>query len=407
MRLREQVAAADFLSRYGKPDVPAENELLRSAALLTFEDRARLAEVLVRRKQTASARKLMEPTWAVIRVEGRRAVLPDSLSEDDFYFRSEARALSRVLRATLAVDPEHALVGPLLETLSQVGRADRSSWVWNTQDYAAAVSALAAAERLQRANADRVVRVRAGRRVVLEGGAAAQRALRDSSIALAGLLPSARGPQTLKLSLDAGGTTTAPVYFYLSVTEVPAAPPVTPRDGGIRVERWYERLAGGAPVTSVAEGELVRVRLKITVPSTRYFVVVDDALPAGLEAIDLSLRTAAAMPGPGVTKSKEESEHEEGEPGSEGEGRVNWFGSWDSGWWSPFDHRELRDDRVVYSANQLWAGTYTATYIARATTPGTFVRPPVHSEEMYNPAVFGRSDGGSFVVAPKGAGAPK
>ncbi|MBW8771050.1 MAG: Ig-like domain-containing protein, partial [Gemmatimonadetes bacterium] len=401
MRLREQVAAVDFLSRYGKADVPAENELLRSAALLTFEDRARLAEVLVRRKQTESARKLMEPTWAVVRVEGRRAVLPDSLSEDDFYFRSETRALSRVLRATLAVDPQHALVGPLLESLSQVGRVDRNAWIWNTQDYAAAVSALAAAERLQRASEDRVVRVRAGRRVVLEGGAAAQRALRDSSIALAGLLPSSRGPQTLRLSLDAsaGASSSAPVYFYLSVSEVPATPPVTPRDGGIRVERWYERLAGGAPVTSVAEGELVRVRLRITVPSTRYFVVLDDALPAGLEAVDLSLRTAASMPGPGVTKSDEESEHEEG--------RVNWFGSWDSGWWSPFDHRELRDDRVVYSANQLWAGTYTATYIARATTPGTFVRPPVHAEEMYNPAVFGRSDGGSFVVTPKGGGAPR
>ncbi len=66
--------------------------------------------------------------------------------------------------------------------------------------------------------------------------------------------------------------------------------------------------------------------------------------------------------------------------------RVRWsYGSWDSGWWSPFDHRELRDDRVVYSATMLWPGTYTATYLARATTPGTFIKPPAHAEEMYNP----------------------
>jgi alpha-2-macroglobulin len=145
MRLREQVAAVDFLSRYGSPDVPAENELLRSAAQLTHEDRARLAEVLMRRQQNAAARRLMEPTWAMVRIEGRRAVLGDSLLADDFYFRSEARPLARVLRATLAVDAEHALVGPLLESLSEVGRANRRSWIWNTQDYAAAVSALAAA----------------------------------------------------------------------------------------------------------------------------------------------------------------------------------------------------------------------------------------------------------------------
>jgi uncharacterized protein YfaS (alpha-2-macroglobulin family) len=77
------------------------------------------------------------------------------------------------------------------------------------------------------------------------------------------------------------------------------------------------------------------------------------------------------------------------------------YGYWDSGWWSPFDHREIRDDRVVYSATVLWAGTYTATYIARATTPGSFIRPPAHAEEMYNPAVNGRSDGGTFVITEK------
>jgi hypothetical protein len=78
-----------------------------------------------------------------------------------------------------------------------------------------------------------------------------------------------------------------------------------------------------------------------------------------------------------------------------------YYGSWDSGWWSPFDHRELRDDRVIYSATVLWKGTYTMTYLARATTPGTFVRPPAHAEEMYNPAVYGRSDGGTFTVTVK------
>jgi hypothetical protein len=174
---------------------------------------------------------------------------------------------------------------------------------------------------------------------------------------------------------------------------VPLAPPVTPEDAGIRVERWYERYEGGTPVTRVTEGELVRVRLRITVPTTRQFVVVDDALPAGLEAVDLSLRTASAMPGPGASTPQEPIDREQRESSPQ------WgFGRWDAGWWSPFDYREIRDDRVVYSANVLWPGTYTATYVARATTPGTFVRPPAHAEEMYNPAVYGRSDGGVFVV---------
>ena len=395
-RLRDQVAAVDFLSRMGRPEVAAENELLRSAAQLTLEDRARLAEVLARRRQADAARRLMEPTWALLRVEGTRAVLPDT-TRAPFYFSSAIRPYARILAATLAVDPEHALVGPLVETLAQQGRADRTGWMWNTQDYASAVAALERYDRHRRAAGDRSVNVSAGSRVVLRGATGAA-AGRDTTVALAGLTQGGGAARTLRLSL-AAGPGTGVVFFYLTMTEIPAAAPVTPVDRGVRVERWYERFDTGAPVTSVAEGDLVRVRLRITAPTTRYFLVLDDPLPAGLEAVDLSLRTASAMPGPGAkaVATGEEPDHEEQDDA------PRWgYGSWDSGWWSPFDHRELRDDRVVYSATMLWAGSYTASYIARATTAGTFVKPPAHAEEMYNPAVSGRSDGGAFEVTPKG-----
>ena len=182
------------------------------------------------------------------------------------------------------------------------------------------------------------------------------------------------------------------MFFYLTVREVPKDRPVRPADAGIKVERWYERYDAATPIISVAEGDLVRVKVRVTVPVLRNFVVVDDALPAGLEAVDLSLRTAGLPP-----VAREEPENE-----SEPAGANSWaYGWWDSGWWSPFDHRELRDDRVVFVATTLWPGTYTTTYVARATTPGVFVRPPTHAEEMYNPGVNGRSDGGIFTVTPK------
>ena len=390
MRLADQVAAVDALSRLGAPDIGAENELLRTTAQMAREDRIRLADVLHRRGAVAAARELLGGVWSEVRVEGRRAVLAPVQSE--MYFHSELREDARLLMATLAIAPDHPLVGPLVETVVQRGRS-QGRLFWNTQDFAFVVQALAEFERHRRtAGPGLAIRARAGNRVLLRAGAGA--APGDTSVSLDGLLgPARNGERPLRITLDADGRSDVPAFYYLTVTEVPRTPPVRPSESGIRVERWYERFDNGQPVTSIAEGELVRVRLRVTISADRQFVVLDDPLPAGLEAIDLSLRTASLQPGPGSQAPEPSTDR-----GAANDASPWGYGRWDSGWWTPWDHSEIRDDRVVYAATVLWPGTHTATYVARATTPGVFVRPPAHAEEMYNPAVQGRSDGGTFTV---------
>jgi uncharacterized protein YfaS (alpha-2-macroglobulin family) len=391
MTLMEQVAAVDMLSRLRIPDIATENELLRQAAQLDWEDRVRLAEVLARRRDKRPARELLNAAITSVRVEGRTAIIPDSLSRR-FYFQSSVRPAAQLLTALLAIDSAHALIGPLVERLTQSGRVAQP-WEWNTQDYGSAVHALSAFERRQRQGSARGITVRAGTRQVLRIDSLGL--LRDSTTRLTNLVSGSDA--RLRLSLSAGSRG-LPVYYYLTVKEIPLNRPVRPDATGIAVERWYESFTDGKPVTEVMEGDLVRVRLRITVPETRHFVVLDDGLPAGLEAIDLTLRTSAP-PGVGLTEPElgdEERNRDEAEV--QGPGYHWYYGSWDSGWWSPFDHKELRDDRVVYSATILWRGTYAVSYVARATTPGVFIRPPAHAEEMYNPGVHGRSDGGIFTV---------
>jgi hypothetical protein len=145
----------------------------------------------------------------------------------------------------------------------------------------------------------------------------------------------------------------------------------------------------------VVEGQVVRVRLRLTVPDDRQMVILDDPLPAGLEAVDLSLRTVSPFAGDAFAEGGGEEEEE---------GLVSaWsYGSWDAGLWSAFDHREIRDDRVLFFARRLWKGSYSATYLARATTAGRFTMAPAHAEEMYNPGVHGRSGGGAFIITPAG-----
>src|SRR3989442_2127174 len=73
--LAEQVAAADFPSRVGKPDLPTEHELYRQAAQLAWEDRLRLAQMRARPGARAAARQSISPIWASVPAEAPPAAL--------------------------------------------------------------------------------------------------------------------------------------------------------------------------------------------------------------------------------------------------------------------------------------------------------------------------------------------
>ena len=140
-------------------------------------------------------------------------------------------------------------------------------------------------------------------------------------------------------------------------------------------------------------------------------VVVEDPLPAGLESVDFDLRTTALSlqrAGSGYSVGDNDPyggySLDSGPPdddygyGYYGYGYdVDYSGEW---WWTPFYHREDRDDRVLLFADELPAGVHHYEYLAQAVTPGTFVVGPLRAEEMYNPETFGRTGVLEFVVDP-------
>jgi uncharacterized protein YfaS (alpha-2-macroglobulin family) len=175
------------------------------------------------------------------------------------------------------------------------------------------------------------------------------------------------------------GVGTGSLYYTAHlVAELPVVS-IKALDRGISVSRQYFSLDDSKnPIAKIQRGELVRVRVTIVAPKALHYVVVNDPLPAGLEAIDASLQTDVQIP-----QKYEVLDF----------ARRGW------GWWF-FTHIELRDEKVVLSADYLTAGTYVFTYLARAGTVGTFNVIPTTAAEFYFPDVYGRGVGSEFMVTP-------
>jgi uncharacterized protein YfaS (alpha-2-macroglobulin family) len=106
-------------------------------------------------------------------------------------------------------------------------------------------------------------------------------------------------------------------------------------------------------------------------PNGAYYMLVEDHLPGGLEALNEGLNT---------TELDLTSEgYLESEPG---------FYLWED---YGYNYKEVYGDRVTFFITNFSEGYETFTYMARATTSGDFLALPAEASAMYDLATWGRS----------------
>ena len=134
---------------------------------------------------------------------------------------------------------------------------------------------------------------------------------------------------------------------------------------GFVYTRRYETLAGESlEGDAIPLGSLVRVRLDVQCNQKLNYVAIDDKLPAGLEPLNTALETTERV--------------------SQGEVNDVMLRSQ-----ALLSYSEMPDHRVAFYVDDMPAGQYQYSYVARATTPGTFLRPLGRAEAMYEPDVHG------------------
>jgi len=295
-------------------------------------------------------------------------------SVDTWNWNTDERTTAIVLNALIQVDPHNALIPNGIRWLMKQSSAGH--W-YSTQETAWSLMALTAWLSFSgefQTNFSYAIGLNGK---LLQSGQADVAHLMDTNtlrITADKLLAEAVNSLVLTRGSGPGA-----LYYdaYLDYT-LPVAS-VPPLDQGIIVSRQYFQPGQAkTPITQARRNDLVQVRLTVVVPNSLHYVVIDDPLPAGLEAIDASLQTSQQVPESYTTRD---------------------YSLYGWGWWF-FYYKQIYDTKVVMSADYLPAGTYVITYMARASSAGAFNVLPVTASEFYFPDVAGRSAGSTFVVKP-------
>lgn len=297
---------------------------------------------------------------------------------DWYNWSSDTRTTALALQALAEADPDNSLLPNAVRWLMTARRGDH----WQTtQETAWAVMALT---RWMQVSGE------------LEGSYSYQARLNDATLADADVSPETiRESETLRVSVanlltDAANRLTVArgdgegaLYYsaYLNL-QLPASE-VDALARGVTVDRQYF-LNGDPqrPMTEAQVGDIITVRLTLTLPEDMYYFALEDPLPAGIESIDTRLLTTGVTAQAPSLRMPLQSD-------------PFWYYGW---WW--FDRTELRDSSTNLYADFLPRGTYVYTYQARATVAGEFNVLPAHAYAFYQPDVFGRTAGQTFTVLP-------
>jgi uncharacterized protein YfaS (alpha-2-macroglobulin family) len=324
-----------------------------------------------------------------LRIENDAAFVGENTGDEyAVLMDSQARTSALVLRALLRAKPDHPLAAELARGLL-IQRID-GTWR-STQETAYALLALDAYRKAQEKTVpDFQVKALLGQQSVLEADFRGRSlSAEQARVGIGKVL----GGQSASLIFEKRGSGT--LFYQARLRYARRTLPTDTLDQGFFVQKGLRPVTPeGLPqaLSSIADttvarfkgGDLVIADLVIVTPSPRDFVVVDDPLPAGFEAVDSHLATTsgaldAAESGGGRWCTDCDAQEARDESAA---GRTFFEG---------YSQRELRDDRVLFFVDHMAAGMYHYRYLARATTLGKFVLPSTRVEEMYTPETFGRN----------------
>ncbi len=271
---------------------------------------------------------------------------------------------SFALRALVAADPKHPLLGKAVDYLVNQRRGN----YWNsTKDTAAAIFALSdfmavSGEMNPNYTAEVVLNGKVIKTVDVKGDAAMLKPV-ELSLSMDQLR---LGGNQLEIRKNGKGN----LYFASTLTYFSTGKELAAgHNQGFSINREYFKLVpkdnGSGKLEfdrvplkgEVKSGDEIEVHLTVTGNSDRRYMMLEDYIPAGCEIVD----DKSDLSGPYRY------------------------------WWGYCNNREARDEKMVFFNSYIGKDKRKYIYTMRAETPGEFDAMPARAELMYEPEVNGSS----------------
>jgi uncharacterized protein YfaS (alpha-2-macroglobulin family) len=358
-----QAFALYALALIGQPEPSYAETLFMERESLSLFGKTLLLKALYKGKgSTNSQNTLIEELINKAKISPTSAHFEDDTGrEGRWIYSSNNRTTAHILQSLLEVGSENPILSSVARWL--VERRKAGKWSTTQENFYVFYALSTFYRKNEKIRPDFKIEVSLSGKRLLEESITGRNQVVRAEESLSELEPG----KTVSLKIKKKGD--GKIYYQTRMTYAPRKE-LKPRDEGFSVVKNITAL-DGKPLDSIQAGTLAVVTLQVILPRESLFVVVNDPLPAGFEAVNPVFQT----------ESEERQRQLEEMTGSNGRRR----------WWQGFNHIEMFDDRVLLFADSLTPGIHTHRYLVRALTYGTFSAPGTKIEEMYEPEVFGRS----------------
>jgi len=347
----ERIYALYALSAAGQKVPDMRNAVADGLDKLPPAARAMLALIMHRDGEAAEARRVLDSLIREANATGATAFWKGA--RDYRWTGQSVEATALALEALLAIAPDHELI-PKVATWLALNR-DGGYWT-STRQTAMVVMAMAGyLEKTGTAAPDMKLELEVNGKSIWKRSVTPNNWAIFEGVTMLDSGDLHSGENRIVLRSEGKG---APVYsLYLRQFRRKAQ--FMPSQGSVQVTREYSLVANGklVPIGSarpIQSGDEIHVALTVRADRPHEYLMLEDPMPSGFEAVRDSARAAPWRAG-----------------------RWVW-----SHWWA---HREFRDEKVAIAITYLPAGERKVTYRMRAETPGIFRVLPTTVWNMYRP----------------------